>query len=55
MRIKELNIPCLGYESGTPSSGYDYDCKYENSGVITCEDCICNYGVYNPETGKKVN
>lgn len=35
---------CLGYRTGNPSDGYDYDCEYEHSGSISCEDCI--FGPY---------
>ncbi len=31
---------CKGYRFGNPSDGYDFDCEYEFSGEISCEDCI---------------
>ena len=45
-------ITCLGYKSGNPSDGYDYDCEYEYAGEFGCEDCICNGGRFDPRTGK---
>lgn len=47
-------IPCLGYESGNPIDGFDYDCEYENSGGFGCDDCICNGGAYSPISGKSI-
>lgn len=55
MRIPGLDIPCRSYQCGNPSDGYDYDCDYELSEDITCNDCVCNLGFYNPQTGKRVN
>ena len=53
-RIAKYNIPCKGHLSGNPIDGYDYDCDYEKSGEITCDNCICNGGSMNPITGKRV-
>ncbi|MBS6764034.1 MAG: hypothetical protein KH304_10725 [Clostridium sp.] len=55
MRISGLDVPCMGRRSGNPLDGYDYDCEYENSVDIFCDDCVCNYGFYNPRTGKRIN
>ena len=55
MRISGLDIPCRICQCGTPSDGYDYDCEYDLSEDISCEDCVCNYGFYNPLTGKRIN
>lgn len=55
MKTKEMDMRCLGHEEGTPSSGYEYTCDYEYSGDITCEDCVCNGGNCNPDTGKQVS
>lgn len=55
MKIPGLDMPCLGYRCGNPLDGYDYDCDYEQSGDISCDDCVCNYGFYNPQTGKQIN
>lgn len=55
MRIPVIDIPCLGYPCGNPSDGYDYDCEYNESGCINCDDCVCNYGNYSPQTGKRIN
>lgn len=54
-RITELDLPCLGYQFGDLISGYEYDCEYENSEGIACDDCVCCYGEYNPKTGKRIN
>ena len=53
-RMDKYGTPCLGYWGGNPSDGYDFDCKYENSGGITCDNCICTGGEMNPITGKRV-
>jgi len=46
--------PCQGYwtesNSDHPS---EFDCNAENAGEVTCENCLCNFGIYNPDTGKK--
>ena len=55
MRIKQLDIPCKGYQCGIPSDGYEYDCKYENSCDFSCDECVCNFGYMNPVTGKRIN
>ena len=31
---------CKSYTRGNPIDGMDYDCEYEFSGQIDCEDCI---------------
>lgn len=45
-------IPCRGYRYGNPSDGYEFDCEYEHACDIGCDDCVCNFGMYNPKTGK---
>lgn len=55
MKIPGLDIPCLGYRCGNPLDGQDYDCDYEHSEDVFCDDCVCNYGFYNPQTGKRIN
>lgn len=50
-----IDIPCKGYHTGNPLDGYDFDCEYENSADILCDQCVCNYGIYSPETGKPVS
>jgi len=45
-------ISCLGYTEWT-DYGYEFDCEYSKAGEISCEDCICNSGKYDPRTGKK--
>lgn len=52
--FRKIDIPCLGHEDGNPSSGYDFTCDYEMSGEISCEDCVCTGGYYNPKTGKRI-
>lgn len=55
MKIPGLDIPCQGFRFGNPADGYDYDCEYESSEDIACDDCVCNCGFYNPQTGKRIN
>lgn len=55
MRIPGLDIPCLNYKYGNPLDGYEYDCEYEKSEGVNCDDCVCNYGFYTPKTGKRIN
>lgn len=55
MKINNLDIACLSTRCGTPTDGYDYDCEYEQSGEISCDDCVCNYGHYHPKTGKRIS
>ena len=55
MTDKELknNIPSCHIEHDEWNG--DYDCDYEFSGQISCENCICNYeigGRLDPRTGK---
>jgi hypothetical protein len=53
-----INLPCLGRREDYGCDGYEYDCGYENSGEITCDDCICciaNGGYYNPKTWRRIN
>ena len=40
---------CKGYSYNTPD-GMEYDCDYEYSGGITCDDCIfgCCGGTQDP-------
>jgi len=45
-------IQCLGYKSGNPFDGFDYDCEYENASEFGYEDCICNGGDMSPISGK---
>lgn len=33
----------------------DYDCKYPLNGEITCDECLVNYGLYDPSTGKRIS
>jgi len=45
---------CQGYRSvGEFGSLGDFYCKAENSEKYECEDCLCNGGIYNPDSGKK--
>lgn len=53
-RIEKYSVPCKSFKTGNPIDGYDYDCEYEHSGEITCDDCICNGGSMSPQTGKRV-
>lgn len=53
MYIPGLDKSCEGYQCGNPLDGYEYDCNYEFG--ISCDDCVCNYGFYNPQTGKRIN
>ena len=46
-------IPCRGYEINTPDA-HEYDCGYELSGPITCDECIVNGGPTDPRTGKRL-
>lgn len=53
-----INLTCLGYREDYVCDGYEYDCEYENSGEITCDECVCcraACGYYNPKTGKRIN
>lgn len=50
-----LDIPCRSCLCGNPMDAYEYDCEYEKSGDVACDDCVCNYGFYNPQTGKRIN
>jgi hypothetical protein len=45
---------CQGYwsESNTDHPA-EFDCNAENSGEFTCEHCLVNGGIYNPDTGKE--
>ena len=43
---------CQGIKYWT-DCGYEFDCEAENAGEVLCEDCLCNGGLYNPDTGKK--
>lgn len=54
MRIRNLDIPCGHELIGNPYNGYDHGCSYEYSGDVPCDDCVCNGGFWNPETGKPV-
>lgn len=51
---ESIDLPCKNTYSSNPG-GYEYDCDYENAGYISCDDCVCNYGMYSPQTGKKIN
>lgn len=42
--VEETATGCLGHRIGNPSDGYDFECEYEFSGYISCEDCI--FGPY---------
>ena len=55
MRMPGLDIPCRSCQCGNPLDGYDYDCEYEKSEGVVCDDCVCNFGFYNPKTGKRIN
>lgn len=53
-----INLPCLGYRQDYGCDGYDYDCGYQYSDEIFCDDCVCCVaacGYYNPKTGKRIN
>jgi len=45
---------CKGYwsESNTDHPS-EFDCDAENGGEVSCDNCLCNGGMYNPDTGKK--
>ncbi len=57
MRIKSLNLACKSYRSGNPIDVFEYECEYyDKSGLcIECQDCICNFGDINPESGERIN
>ena len=45
---------CQGYWSDcTPDNPSEFDCDAGYAGEFTCEDCLVNGGMYNPDTGKK--
>jgi hypothetical protein len=45
---------CQGeWSISTPNSPSEFDCNAEHGEEITCEQCLRNYGMYNPDTGKK--
>lgn len=46
-------VPCKAVRTGNPSDGYDYECGYGSE--IRCDDCICNFGYYDPRTGKRIS
>jgi len=57
VRIKSLNLACKSYRSGNPIDGFEYECEYyDKSGLcVECQDCICNFGDINPESGERIN
>lgn len=44
---KKVDIPCFGFWINN-SNGRDFDCEYEFAGRISCEECICNGGKFDP-------
>jgi hypothetical protein len=45
---------CQGYWSeSTTINPSEFDCEANDADEITCEQCLCNGGMYNPDTGKK--
>lgn len=57
MKIKSLNVPCLGYREDYGCDGYEYECGYyDSNGIcVECDDCVCNFGDINPINGKRIN
>ena len=51
-RVPKSPIPCMLYESNT-TDGREYDCEYEYSGSVDCDNCIVNGGSLDPRTGKE--
>jgi len=52
-----IRLPkCTSHRYST-DCGYEYECIAKHG--ESCEDCLCTYhdigGLYNPNTGKKVN
>ena len=44
-KTEKRMLPCEGHKSWT-DFGYEYDCGY--GGEVTCEDCVCAGGEYDP-------
>lgn len=50
-----LSLSCRGEKTWEPEYGGDFDCAYDHAGEITCSQCVCGGGIWNPETAKKIS